>query len=123
MNDQVAAYRGLVDSLAQQLARSTRARRVGAEYDDLFQEGMIAVWWTLKQKIAPSAEYIENRMRDWIRQLAHQVRLTARPCGYESGVRVEVDPVTGEAIGPCEPVVYDEVTGEAFTGDLSDGEG
>jgi DNA-directed RNA polymerase specialized sigma24 family protein len=42
--------------------------RNAAEYDDLYQEGMIAVW-----KCPPDADYqyvskaVYNRMKDWVR--------------------------------------------------------
>jgi len=102
MNDQVGAYAGLVDSIAARLVNSPLAKRVSAEYDDLNQEGLINVWQTLGRGVTPSAEHIENRMKDWCRLLAHQSRLTSRPCATDDqGRDLEVDPVTGEYVGPC----------------------
>jgi hypothetical protein len=49
------------------------AIQVGAEYDDLVQEGLINVWQTLERDIAPSADMIENRMRDYSRWLGNQI--------------------------------------------------
>lgn len=65
----VREYSGLVESLATQLSRSPRAKQVGAEYDDLVQEGLIMVWQTLARRIRPSKEVVENRMKNWIRFL------------------------------------------------------
>jgi DNA-directed RNA polymerase specialized sigma subunit len=72
MNAQVSAYVEACEALAAEVARSGRARRVRAEFDDLFQEGMIFVWQTLEKGEKPSAEMIRNRMRNWIRTLAGQ---------------------------------------------------
>ena len=79
MNGQVAAYRGLVASLARKVAGGARASQVGAEYDDLEQEGLISVWQALTRGVTPSAEIIENRMRDWVRYLGRQ-----NPVPYEA---------------------------------------
>lgn len=49
------------------------AAQVGAEPDDLIQEGLINVWQTLERGVTPSADMIENRMRDYIRWLGSQV--------------------------------------------------
>ena len=73
MNDRVAEYRGLVESLAAKIARSPRAVRVGAEYDDLVQEGLIAVWGALEQGVQPGEGPITQRMIDWIRHVGAQV--------------------------------------------------
>lgn len=68
MNDQVGAYRGLVESLAQK-----HVGRNEAEFDDLVQEGLIFVWQTLERRLTPAAEQIDNRMKDWVRLLGTQV--------------------------------------------------
>ena len=73
MNTAVARYRATVESLATKAAASHRAVAVGAEYDDLVQEGLIHVWQSLERGVCPSAEMIENRMRDWIRHLGAQI--------------------------------------------------
>lgn len=70
MNDQVAAYRGLVESVANRY----RSRHILAEYDDLVQEGMIAVWHALEKGIEPGPAYIRNRMRDYVRKLHRPIR-------------------------------------------------
>lgn len=79
MNDQVGVYTGLVESLARKLAAGPRAAQVGAEYDDLMQEGYISVWQALQRGVTPSAEMVENRMRDWFRYLGRQT-----PIPYEA---------------------------------------
>lgn len=71
MNGQVAKYRGLVETLAEQFARSNPN-----ELDDLVQEGLIFVWQTLQRGHRVSEEHIRNRMLNWLsyrsRQLRHQ---------------------------------------------------
>ena len=49
------------------------AIQVGAEYDDLAQEGLINVWQTIERGVTPSTEMIENRMRDYVRWLGSQI--------------------------------------------------
>ncbi len=59
--DRITAYEKLVSSAAYKF-------RAAAEYDDLYQEGMIAVW-----KCPPDASHelisaaVYNRMKDWVR--------------------------------------------------------
>lgn len=60
----VAAYQDHVEALAR---RYTGLRN--AEFDDLVQEGMIAVWQTLKRGLRPSTLVIEGRMLSWLRYL------------------------------------------------------
>lgn len=43
-----------------------------AEFDDLVQEGAIAVWQTLEKGHIPSNAVIVNAMRDWIRHVSHR---------------------------------------------------
>jgi len=70
MNDRVAAYRGLVESIAHGIARSRRAAQVGAEYDDLVQEGLIAVWLALESGVdTVGQDHIRDRMRNYMRAL------------------------------------------------------
>jgi DNA-directed RNA polymerase specialized sigma24 family protein len=70
MNDRVADYRGLVESIAAELARSRRAARVGAEYDDLVQEGLIAVWRALAAGVSEvGPQRIRDRMKDYMKWL------------------------------------------------------
>lgn len=73
MNARVSEYAGTCAALALRASRGSRARQVGAEYDDLYQEGMINVWQTLQRGVTPSIEIIELRMRDWIKHLDPQV--------------------------------------------------
>jgi len=79
MDDQLRNYAGLVDSLARKLSAGPRAAQVGAEYDDLYQEGMIAIWQALGRGVTPSAEIIEDRIRNWFRWLGRQT-----PVPYEA---------------------------------------
>ena len=64
INDRVADYSGLVESLAHKFVG-----RNGAEFDDLVQEGLINVWQTLERGITPAASVIEDRMKNWVRYL------------------------------------------------------
>jgi hypothetical protein len=73
MNGRVAEYRDLAESLALKIAGGTRAKQVGAEVDDLAQEGLIDVWQALERGVTPSAEMMENRMRSYVRWLGTQV--------------------------------------------------
>lgn len=84
LTDEVSAYRDLVQSLAERVAAGPRARSVGAEYDDLVQEGLINVWQTLQRGIVPSAAVIENRMTDWVRYLGR-----SHPTPYETLLPLE----------------------------------
>jgi Sigma-70 region 2 len=68
INDQVAGYRGLVESLAPKFVG-----RNGAEEADLVQEGLIMVWQSLERGVQPAAAQIENRMHDWVRLLGTQI--------------------------------------------------
>lgn len=70
MNDRVAGYRGLVESVASRY----HSRHILAEYDDLVQEGLIAVWRALEKGDTPGPDYIRNRMRDYVRKLHRESR-------------------------------------------------
>lgn len=59
---EVAAYRNLCADLARRFTG-----KGGAEFDDLEQEGMIAVWSLLRRDLPVSKTSIKNRMRDWVR--------------------------------------------------------
>jgi DNA-directed RNA polymerase specialized sigma subunit len=65
INDRVAGYRGLVESVASRY----RSRHILADEDDLIQEGLIAVWHALEKGIEPGPDYIRNRMKDYVRKL------------------------------------------------------
>jgi DNA-directed RNA polymerase specialized sigma24 family protein len=73
MNDRVAEYRDAVEAIALRVSRGAVAIRNGAEYDDLAQEGLIAVWQTLERGLTPAAHMIENRMIDYVRFLGTQI--------------------------------------------------
>lgn len=61
-NDDIAAFRPLCIRLARKYESVG-----GAEFDDLEQEGMIAVWQLLRRGFPVSIQAVENRMRDWVR--------------------------------------------------------
>jgi len=64
LEERLAAYQTHVRYVAR--------RYVGfadAEFDDLAQEGMIAVWQSLARGLTPSMSVVENRMVDWVRFL------------------------------------------------------
>ena len=64
----MAAYQPKVEALAKPFSGIE-----GIEFDDLVQEGLIAVWQSLERGIEPSAEFIKNRMRDWVRYERRQL--------------------------------------------------
>lgn len=66
-DDEVAAYQELVKHHALRMHGFH-----GAEYDDLFQEGCLAVFLALRNGKHPSKDIIVKRMRDWIRKCARQ---------------------------------------------------
>lgn len=63
-SSEVAAYSGLVNSLAWKYVGFS-----GAEYDDLYQEGMLAVFLSLKAGKNVSKLFVEYRLRNWCRFL------------------------------------------------------
>jgi hypothetical protein len=82
MNNQVAAYQGHVEYLARQYVGFARA-----EFDDLAQEGRIAVWQSLARGLRPSTAVIEGRMIDWVRYLQRLERNDA--IAYERILPIE----------------------------------
>lgn len=68
-SEEVASYLPDIDRLARYFTAQGKA-----EYDDLRQEGMIAVWLTLDRGNRPHPGIIYNRMIDWIRYLDRQER-------------------------------------------------
>ena len=68
-DDEIAAYQGMIDSQARTLEGIE-----GAEYDDLAQEGRIAVWRSLERGTYPSKEFVRQRMLNWVRVVARQRR-------------------------------------------------
>lgn len=66
-SEQVAEYEGLCEALARKFVG-----RAGAEFDDLVQEGRIAVWQSLQDGRAPSTSYVEYAMRGWVTNLRRQ---------------------------------------------------
>jgi hypothetical protein len=72
MSGRVAEYSDLVASLARRHSKGSTGTNVEAEYEDLYQEGLINVWQTLERGITPSAELIGARMTDWKRLMKFQ---------------------------------------------------
>lgn len=65
-------YLGRCEALASSLARPGSRGINGVEYDDLVQEGMIAVWQTITKAITPSDKVIRGRMLNYMRWLGRQ---------------------------------------------------
>lgn len=63
-DSELVAYQPLVKSLAKKYVG-----RSGAEWDDLYQEGMISVWEALRRKNIPSSEVVTYAMLQWVRFL------------------------------------------------------
>lgn len=79
-DDDIRPYLGYIDATAARLASTPDARRAGAEYDDLRQEGMQAVLFSLQRGTNPFL-VIENRMKDWITYMQRQRK--GDPIPYE----------------------------------------
>ena len=63
-SERVAEYLPLVEAYARRYVGFAQS-----EYDDLRQEGMIAVWQTLERGLRPSPLVINGRMLDWVSYL------------------------------------------------------
>lgn len=70
-DEQVAAYRGMVEAHA---ARFTRLPLMQADFDDFVQEGLTAVWNQLAAGRYPANIIVVNRMRDWARIRLRQLQ-------------------------------------------------
>lgn len=64
-NEHVTAYLQTVKSLARRYVD----RSILCEFDDLVQEGLIAVWESLCDSRPPSAEYIQLAMKQYRRKM------------------------------------------------------
>jgi hypothetical protein len=95
MNAAVAAYKVTVEDLARQfVGRNT------AEIDDLVQEGLIHCWQSLERGVAPSADMIENRMRDYVKYLGFlQGKGSKNPIPYEVLLPLEIPAGEGVSLG------------------------
>lgn len=102
----------MVETVAARLANTSRARMVGAELDDLVQEGLLNIWQTLERGVHPRADIVELRMRNWIELLARQTGHNIPSC--------TIDPATGEPrthdengeplLDPCpQHITYDQM--------------
>lgn len=86
----IRAWDGLIAATATRLAGTQRARRAGAELDDLIQEGRLAVFLSILRGVNPGM-VIENRMKDYVKWVGR--RNDAVP--YEAALPVEA-PLGGE---------------------------
>lgn len=64
-SEEVAAHQPHVESLAKRF----NGNKANAEYDDLVQEGLIAVWQCLREGVEPGPGIIKRRMLNWCRYL------------------------------------------------------
>jgi len=64
---QVAVYKEAIEAYARRFVGIANA-----EFDDLVQEGMIAVWMCQRDGYRPSEWMIKNRMKSWIRHLSRK---------------------------------------------------
>lgn len=69
-DEMVAAYQELVAGLAWKYNG-----RHQAEFDDLFQEGQVAVFEALNKGACPSKEIIVGRMKRWVTKCARHGRV------------------------------------------------
>lgn len=74
-DDEIAAYQSWLESIAWRFAGHPPAY---AEFDDLMQEGRIAVWESLQDGFRPSELVVIDAMREWVR------RVTAQRFGHGS---------------------------------------
>ena len=72
INVRIARERDAVEAIALRVSRGAMAVQVGADYDDLVQEGMIQVWMNLERGVDP-LHYVEFRMKDYGRWLGTQL--------------------------------------------------
>ena len=72
MSAAVGEYLGRCEVLASSLARRGTRGINGAEFDDLVQEGLIAVWQSLEQGVTPSQAHMRARMLNYIRWLGRR---------------------------------------------------
>ena len=70
-SEAVAAYLPLVESLAHKYVDKSGLYS-GAEYDDLVQEGLIAVWQALEDERRPGPNTVMWAMMHWCRELSRQ---------------------------------------------------
>lgn len=68
LNEAIGAEQSRVESIARQLAGID-----GVEYDDLVQEGLIAVWQSLENGVPPTSTFIRNRMLNWVKYVRRQL--------------------------------------------------
>jgi hypothetical protein len=78
-SEDIRAFRPLCSQLARK-----HTGRFGAEFDDLEQEGMIAVFHLLLRGLPVTSESIDNRMRDWVRQCRRAGVVYDRPKDEDS---------------------------------------
>lgn len=69
MDAAIAEHSGRIEALAVRFAKPGTRGRNGVEFDDLVQEGRIAVWQSLSRRIRPTDAFIRDRMRNYVRWL------------------------------------------------------
>ena len=78
--DPILAHQPLVESVASAIAAEARSRNYGVEYDDLFQEGMLAV--CIAGPEAELSEGAEHALEEWI---TARMRKYVADSGRQSG--------------------------------------
>lgn len=66
-SDEIAAFRPLAAKVARRYNGLHRA-----EFDDLEQEGLIAIWETLAKGFYPTQNHIERRAINWVNYCKRQ---------------------------------------------------
>ena len=90
IDTKIAEFLGLIEHLATQYARFA-----ANDYDDLRQEGMIAVWHAFERGQAPTEQIIRWRMRDYLKRTRE--RGTYTPLEYDPNVMFLDDPAPGKS--------------------------
>lgn len=76
------------------VAKRFKTRHPLAEFDDLVQEGMIAVWQALENEEAVDEAYVHSHIRRYIRHLYRPHRYEADVATYDDEVRAEHSPLS-----------------------------
>lgn len=75
-DDQVRRWWPVVETHARRFSNLKGSHAYLVEFDDLVQEGIIAVWLTLEKGGRITNEIITNAMRDWVRHVTHGGRVS-----------------------------------------------
>lgn len=84
---------------------------MGAELDDLVQEGLIFVWQSFGRGVYPNEELIEGRMLNWIRLMARQTGQDIPSCRTDEDGNFVTHDENGEPLlEPCpQHIPYDQM--------------